>query len=146
MNNWVVDASVVVKWLLNSPATEPNTNTAFDFLNHVVGRETVWQPPHWLVEVLGVTSRKMPGSSEEYIGALAAFDWRIADDVNVLTRAANLAEDLQHHYFDTLYHAVALETDSVLVTADRRYLLKARPLGRIVHLGDWQTALGRPRQ
>jgi predicted nucleic acid-binding protein len=140
--NWVVDASVVVKWLLDSPATEPDTDAAFGFLNRIVGRETVCQPPHWLIEVIGVTSRKMPGASGKYIGALAAFDWHIADDFDVLKRAADLAEALQHHYFDTLYHAVALETDSVLVTADRRYLLKARHLGHIVHLGDWHIVSG----
>jgi predicted nucleic acid-binding protein len=48
-----------------------------------------------------------------------------------------LAIDLHHHLFDTLYHAVALETESVLVTADGRYLAKARDLGQIMHLAEW---------
>jgi predicted nucleic acid-binding protein len=40
--------------------------------------------------------------------------------------------------FDTLYHAVALHlTDTVLVTADRKYYEKASSLGRIVLLEEF---------
>jgi Ca2+-binding RTX toxin-like protein len=47
----------------------------------------------------------------------------------------------QHHLFDTLYHAVALQTPGALcVTADRRYLAKAHPVGQIAWLGDYQPA------
>lgn len=138
--SWVVDASVVVKWLFDNPATEPDTDAAFDLLDRIVGRATVWQPPHWLIEVIGVTSRRMPGRAGEIIAALGDFDWHIVDSTDVLTRAAALSETLSHHHFDTLYHAVAIETDSVLVTADRRYLAKARHLGHIVDLHAWHEA------
>ena len=41
--------------------------------------------------------------------------------------------------FDTLYHAVALESDdAILVTADERYRAKAQKLGCIVALQSWQ--------
>jgi predicted nucleic acid-binding protein len=53
-------------------------------------------------------------------------------------RAIALATQLNHHLFDTLYHALALETPSaVFITADRRYFDKAQHLGRIVWLPDW---------
>lgn len=54
--------------------------------------------------------------------------------------AAVLARQLDHRLFDTLYHALALDTpgDAVLVTADRRYFAKARHLGRIAWLADFQ--------
>jgi predicted nucleic acid-binding protein len=51
-----------------------------------------------------------------------------------------LSIELNHHLFDTLYHAVALHTDSVLVTADAQYLNKAAKLGNIVSLADWVSA------
>mgnify|MGYP001811251789 CR=1 FL=1 len=45
----------------------------------------------------------------------------------------DLAIRLNHHLFDTLYHAVALHTSrAVLITADRRYFTKAEPIGHIV--------------
>jgi hypothetical protein len=43
-----------------------------------------------------------------------------------------------HHLFDTLYHAVALEhEDALLVTADDRYYRKAEHYGTIAVLRDW---------
>ena len=46
-------------------------------------------------------------------------------------RAAHLSVQLKHHLFDTLYHAVALENDATLVTADDAYFAKAYRLGNI---------------
>lgn len=56
-------------------------------------------------------------------------------------RAISLATQLDHHLFDTLYHALALETPSaVFVTADRRYFDKARHRGQIAWLPDFVAA------
>jgi predicted nucleic acid-binding protein len=49
-----------------------------------------------------------------------------------------MAIQLRQHLFDTLYHAVALETaDAVLITADERYFRAARSIGGIARLKDW---------
>ena len=62
-----------------------------------------------------------------------------SDDPNVLLRATALAIETDHHLFDTLYHAVALEHhDAVLVTADDRYRRKAERYGMIAALADWE--------
>ena len=53
----------------------------------------------------------------------------------VITLSINLGQ----HLFDTLYHAVALDTpEAVLVTADQRYLRAAQRRGRICALRDWR--------
>jgi phage-related protein len=62
----------------------------------------------------------------------------------VLTRAGQLAVDLGHHLFDTLYHAVALEPEACLVTADDRYHHKARALPGLRHLRDWRGRVAAP--
>jgi predicted nucleic acid-binding protein len=58
----------------------------------------------------------------------------------VLSRAADLTIAYNQHLFDTLYHAVALETGATLVTADDRYFAKARGEGGVVMLSDFQPA------
>ncbi len=63
----------------------------------------------------------------------------VSNDMPVLARAMSLADELDHHLFDTLYHAVAFEEEATLVTADRRYWTKARKLGNIVELGEWRA-------
>lgn len=136
MTAYVIDTSVAVKWFLPDAADEANTLEALDlFLRLRAAEITLLQPPHWKAEIAAVLARLTPGSAAANI-----------DDLNLLAgietidapliyhRAVQLAIDLSHHLFDTLYHATALECDAVMVTADRRYYDKAAPLGRIVLL------------
>jgi len=54
---------------------------------------------------------------------------------------ARLAVELNQHVFDTLYHAVALESAGcTLITGDLRYLRKASPYGRIAALEQGRDA------
>jgi predicted nucleic acid-binding protein len=134
----VVDASVVIKWLFADPQREEHTQEATGLMAAVVeGGIAVLQPVHWLAEVAAVLARATPGQAEEDAGLLFALSLPVRDGPEILRRASRLAIELDHHLFDTLYHAVALETDSVLVTADAQYLNKARRLGQILHLADW---------
>jgi predicted nucleic acid-binding protein len=99
------------------------------------------QPVHWLAEVGGALARLSPKTAEEDVTMMQALGLPASDEPAILRRACRLAIDLHHHLFDTLYHAVALETaNATLVTADRRYFDKAGRLGRIVDLAAWQTA------
>jgi hypothetical protein len=70
---------------------------------------------------------------------LSALELPATDDPPILRRGVELATELKQHLFDTFYHAVALETpDTMLITADGRYLRAARAKGRIMDLMDWQ--------
>ena len=51
----------------------------------------------------------------------------MAVDLAIYRRAARLAGELGHHLFDTRYHAVALESDALLVDCGRA--AGAGPLG-----------------
>jgi predicted nucleic acid-binding protein len=53
-------------------------------------------------------------------------------------KAGLLSQRYDHHLFDTLYHAVALEKDTLLMTADDRYWNKAKPEGHILRLKDFK--------
>jgi predicted nucleic acid-binding protein len=137
----VLDASVVLKWLLEDPVREPDTEKAFAVIESVVqGHLEVLQPVHWLAEVAAVTARLTPQTAVRDVELLSAMEFPTTDEPIVTRRAANLAIETNHHLFDTLYHAVALEyDDAVLVTADDQYLGKAQNRGRIVALRDWST-------
>jgi predicted nucleic acid-binding protein len=138
----VIDASVVVKWLLNDPQREQETERATQLMKWIAeGREQAIQPAHWLLEVGAVLARISPDNAEEDLTMLQALELQIDDGPLVLRRACRLAIDLQQHMFDTLYHALALETpNATLITADERYLRVGRKLGRIVHLAEWKPA------
>jgi predicted nucleic acid-binding protein len=137
----VLDASVVLKWLLEDPAREPDTEKALALVESVIrGRLEVMQPLHWLADVAAVVARLAPQTAVHDVEMLSALEFPTTDDPNVIRRATSLAIETNHHLFDTLYHAVALEhEDALLVTADDRYYRKAERYGKIAALSDWVT-------
>jgi predicted nucleic acid-binding protein len=134
----VVDASVVVKWILPDAEREAPTAKALALLQAIqAGDVEPLQPPHWLAEVAAVLARLRPEISKSTLDLLDALELPVAADLAIYRRAARLAVELGHHLFDTLYHAVALERDALLITADSRYQRKALRLGSIVGLAGW---------
>jgi predicted nucleic acid-binding protein len=137
----VLDASVILKWLLEDPAQEPGTEKALAVVDAVVhGKLDILQPAHWLIEVAAVAARLTPDTAIEDVGLLSAMQFPTSEDPNVLLRATTLAIQTDHHLFDTLYHAVALEHgEAVLITADDRYRRKAERYGRVMALAEWEN-------
>lgn len=138
----VVDASVVVKWLVNDAEREEQTERATELMRWIVaGRESVIQPVHWLVEVGAVLARLSPETAVDDLVLLQGLELPHDDGPSVIERACRLAIELRQHLFDTLYHAVALEMpDATLVTADDKYFAAASSLGRIVKLSEWRES------
>ena len=138
----VLDASVILKWLLQDPAREADTARASGLVESIIlNRVEILQPVHWLAEVAAVIARLSPQTAIEDVELLAAMQFPTSDQPNVIRRATALAIETEHHLFDTLYHAVALEHESAtFITADDRYLEKSGRYGRIVALRDWTLA------
>jgi len=136
----VIDASVVIKWLLQDPEREAGTEKATQLMELVTnGEQPVLQPTHWLVEVGAVLARESPGTAVDDVGMLTALELPTTNGLQVLRRGVELAMELKQHLFDSYYHGVALETpDCVLITADERYLRAARAKGNIVSLMEWK--------
>lgn len=138
MNEVVVDASVIVKWVFPGSENEEHVEQALELLAGIRdGKVVLLQPQHWLVEVAAVVTRLRPELAEPALDLLGAMEFAAVDDLPVLKRASRISHELNHHLFDTLYHAVALEYDRTLVTADDHYFKKAKHLGRIVPLRSW---------
>jgi predicted nucleic acid-binding protein len=138
----VLDASVIIKWLLQDPEREAGTDKATQLMEGVIkGEQPVLQPTHWLVEVGAVLTRESPATAADDVMMLRALELPATDEPQVLRRGVELGMELKQHLFDTFYHAVALENeDTVFVTADQRYLRAAHSKGRIIDLMDWPGA------
>lgn len=136
MIRYVVDASVAIKWFFQTD--EDHLELAIALLRANRDGEVVFfQPPHFIAEVAAVLAREKPNEAQEDLSDLLNFDLQWAENTRVYMTACDLAIRLNHHLFDTLYHAVALHApDATLITADRRYFDKARPIGQILWLGD----------
>ena len=136
----VLDASVAVKWVIRDPATEPNLDKALALLRAIRAHKIeVVEPPHWTMEILAVIARMRPRRVAFVLGMLGALPFSVTSGLSGHRRAADMAIGLNHHLFDTLYHAVALEEGATLVTADAAYFGKAKNLGAIRFLADFST-------
>jgi predicted nucleic acid-binding protein len=138
----VVDASVALKWFLSDSLVEDHTETALAiFEAAVLGRIQLLQPVHFITEVAAVLARVKPAEAQSDLLDLIAIERRTEDSPAIYARAVAMATQLNHHLFDTLYHALALETPSaVFVTADRRYFEKAQHLRQITWLPKFAVA------
>ena len=138
MNRVVVDASVVVKWFIPDPALEPDADRAVALLAVIrAGDLHVLQPPHWLAEAGAVLTRLRPEIAEEAMALLAALELPTSQELAIYQRASRISRELNHHLFDTLYHALALEEGATLVTADDTYYRKAKELGGLMTLSEF---------
>lgn len=135
----VLDASVALKWFFRSRTDERDADAAIDLLTaYAAGRHELLAPPHFQAEMSAVLAREAPDSMADHLADLLDLAIPVRGDATVYARAMQLSRDLDHHLFDTLYHAVALDTDdSTLVTADARYFAKASALGCIQLLSQW---------
>ncbi len=141
----VVDASVIVKWVLPASEAEGDLEPALELLEAIKeGKVILLQPPHWLAEVAAVVTRLAPEAADPALDLLDALEFPVTHELSIFKRASRIASELKHHLFDTLYHAVALEHGCTLVTADDTYFRKSRRLGGIVRLTDWRAAGGAP--
>jgi predicted nucleic acid-binding protein len=134
----VVDASVALKWFLQGRPGELHVDEAEAVAAAIARSPTeLFAPVHWAAEVISVLARIEPGLVDDALVALDDMRPVVNAGVPVLRRAADLSIALNHHLFDTLYHAVALEEHATLVTADEMYFNKAKSLGGIVALADF---------
>ena len=134
------DASVALKWMFRSRDGEQDVSQSLDLLQAVLEDEvTLIQPPHFLAEMAAVLARESPQSAQLALSDLLDIEMEIIGTEVIYRRAVALSIRLGQHLFDTLYHALALETDgTVLVTADARYYRKAHAEGHIVRIADFK--------
>lgn len=139
--NCVVDASVAVKWFVDGQwaRSESDVDRAVELLlASRRGDLGFVQPPHFVAEVATVLARNKPDQAHEDLRDLMSLEMTYVENAACYARAVELAVGLDHHVFDTLYHAVALESEgAVLVTADRRYFDKAARFGSIAWLPEF---------
>ena len=118
-----VDASVAVKWFVS----EPLSGNARLLLAH---RLDLYAPDMLLAEFANVICKKVRRrelqASPRYIDALSSFSANITlrPVGDLIERAMQISLEIEHPVYDCLYLACAQETESKLVTADRKLVNK----------------------
>jgi predicted nucleic acid-binding protein len=130
----VPDASVILKWVLDS-ATEPGHAAAQRLLARwQEGDLSLFAPQLWVYEVGNVLCLKRPQDAAEALDALRSLGLiEVAFDRGLIQATVTLAKSYGITFYDASYLAVAQEKNAVLVTADARFYRRL-PAGLPVEL------------
>jgi len=118
----IIDASVAAKWFMQEPGSEQ--------ARMLIAREDLKAPDIIVAELLNALRKGVRDARLAMIdakSAIAVIDVAIptlAPCMLFAERAFDLSLELQHHINDCLYLALAIETDSVFVTADDAFVAK----------------------
>lgn len=139
----VVDASVLVKWVLKC---EEHFAQA-DFLREQIkeNRLTVFVPGHCFSELCNVLSRKAPGKT---LPSLAAMRQMGIVELALSLDLASIAFELTQKYakisfYDAFYHAIALKHGILFITADEKYYKTTKKEGSVTLLRDYKSVAQR---
>lgn len=140
----VPDASVLLKWVLPSDE-EPDADKAL-LLRTAIQDEAVdaFLPALWLYEVGNTIARRFPMHASSWLSALMKFGIEEASpSERWLAKALELTQRYEVTFYDAAYHALALIHKGVFVTADSRYVNRAREAGSVIALAEWRPPLTR---
>ncbi len=131
MKEYVVDASVAIKWVV----LESQSEAAEAYLPY-----QLYAPDFLLIECASILFKKyLTGHLE----AEKAFDClqEVVDSGVALhapdmliARALKLSAELRHSVYDCLYLALALQEDIPLVTADEKFYKTVRKHAKLKHI------------
>jgi predicted nucleic acid-binding protein len=130
---FVPDASVILKWILGED--EENRDSAGSFLRGWLHQEHEFiLPSLWFYEVGNVLGLKRPKDAERILGLLLEYELQECPMTRELVRTGlGLMRELKGvTFYDAIYHAVALQVNGILVTADKAYFEKAKGKGRVM--------------
>lgn len=135
---FVPDASVILKWVLPEE-NEPHASKARTLRDsYISGECALVLPALWLFEVGNIITRKFPDHAQAILDALCALDIPIRqDDAAWRMQTIQLATRYAVTFHDASYHATAIATNGVLVSADAQYLRCAQAAGHSCFIGEW---------
>ncbi len=143
MSGYVVDASVVVKWLVTETFSEQAVRLLDNELTLVAPELLFAEAANalWAMCRRGIITKD---DYAEAIGVLKAAPVSVPSSMRQLTAsAARLALDLDHPVYDCFYLALAVQEQLPVVTADRRFydVVHKHPYlsDRIVHVESLQA-------
>lgn len=137
-DRFVPDASVILKWVLPAE-NEPHATAARALRDcYVRGDCDLLLPALWLFEVGNILLLKFPERARVLLDLLCALEIPVyPGDAAWRKQIVQIATTYGVTFYDASYHATALATQSVLVTADARYLKRAEAAGAACFLADW---------
>ena len=132
MRRYVVDASVILKWVFGDER-EPDQDKAVKLLNTwVEGGAELSAPTLWQYEVGNFLGRELPDEAADKMDLLLNLNIKCVDLTDsIFRRCFNWMRQENVSFYDVSYLAVALEIEATLITADETFVKKMEKMDRI---------------
>jgi predicted nucleic acid-binding protein len=137
MKKYIVDASVILKWVLEKEK-EPDHDRATGLLHAWVSGEVgIEAPSLWTYEVANVLGRALPNEAEQKMELLLDLQISVVDcSEQMIRQCFTWMKEHQITFYDAAYLAAAYEIDALLLTSDEKFREKMKNDQRICLLKD----------
>jgi predicted nucleic acid-binding protein len=127
MRNYVVDASIIIKWV-SGDEREPDHEKAMGLLNAwYEGYVDISAPGLWKYEVGNFLGRNLNKDALEKMDMLLDLNIKNIEFTDNMFRQCFLwMKDNSITFYDASYLAVAFEVDGTLITADEKFVNKMK--------------------
>ena len=137
MNKYIVDASIILKWVLEKEK-EPDHERANDLLQAwVSGEIEIAAPSLWTYEVANILGRVLPDEADEKMKLLLNLQ---IDEVGcsgqMIRQCLAWMKEYQVTFYDAAYLAAAYVINAVYLTGDEKFYEKMKHDDRIRLLKD----------
>ena len=132
MRRYVVDASVILKWVLGDER-ESDQDKAMKLLNAwVEGGAELSAPTLWQYEVGNFLGRQLPEEAADKMDLLLNLKIKSVDLTDaIFRRCFNWMRQVTVSFYDVSYLAAAFEIEATLLTADETFVKKMEETDRI---------------
>jgi predicted nucleic acid-binding protein len=139
MSTVVVDTSTLLKWVLPESEEEYIDQANAIAQSALAGRLSLLLPSLWYYEAGNILARKIPEQAGAAMAHLVTLlmPWTQQPTPDTLALALELIRRHGVTFYDASYHALAIASGGVLVTADARYVRKVGASENLVSLADW---------
>ena len=137
MKKYIVDASVIMKWVLEKEK-EPDHDKAAGLLHAWVSGEVgIAAPSLWTYEVANILGRALPDEAEQKMKLLLDLQINEVDcSEQMIRQCFTWMKECQVTFYDAVYLAAAYAIDAVLLTSDEKFCEKMKNDNRICLLKD----------
>ncbi len=133
----VPDASVLLRWSLDSTA-EKDRDRALEIRRlWISGRLSIVLPSLWLYEVGNILGMKQPDLAGELREIYVGYRFEEESAADLSGMVLDVMKTAGVTFYDAAYHCVALKHRGTYVTADEEYVRKAGAMGHVVALKSW---------
>ena len=135
----IPDASIILKWVLPAE-NEPYSSQAHAISQAFYDNEIeLILPSLWVYEVGNVLTLKYPEVARVLLAHLTNLDIPVVQpSLRFIELTTKLVNRHAVTFYDASYHALAVVSDALFVTADEKYLRKVPGDAFCQHIRDWE--------